>query len=140
MTCEPANNWLQRARFANPRENGNRWNAAVLGKAFDSSAVEGAPAARFVHSFPLGGTAATTRANDPFWNMRVANSLMPRHDGYRLSSFICAMHQLVMDDITPVRASIVDRVSEPKPPLIRPRSSDQFGLGAQDSPDGQSKP
>ena len=65
MTCEPANNWLQRARFANPRENGNRWNAAVLGKAFDSSAVEGAPAARFVHSFPLGGTAATTRANDP---------------------------------------------------------------------------
>ena len=60
--------------------------------------------------------AAITRASDPFWNMRASNSVISRHDGYRLSSFICAMNQLVMDDITRLPSDIVDRVSEPTVP------------------------
>ena len=53
----------------------------------------------FLHGFNLAGQQPITRANDPFWNMRALDALM-RHDGYKLSSFICAMNQLVMDDIT----------------------------------------
>lgn len=32
--------------------------------------------------------------------MRAFDTALARHDGFMLSSFICAMNQLVMDDIT----------------------------------------
>jgi hypothetical protein len=60
----------------------------------------GAPTARFLHGLQLSGIAPITRANDPFWNLRAFDNALSRHDGYRLTSFICAMDQLVLDDIT----------------------------------------
>jgi hypothetical protein len=75
-----------------PSSHGTFWDSDDLTSA--------RPAARFLHSFANSGTAAVTRANDPFWNMRAFDTALSRHDGYLLSSFICAMNQIVMDDIT----------------------------------------
>jgi hypothetical protein len=55
---------------------------------------------RFQHGLPLTGIAPITLANDPFWNVRAFDNALSRHDGYRLSSFICALNQLVLDEIT----------------------------------------
>lgn len=52
-----------------------------------------------VHSFLNAGMAAITRANDPFWNVRAFDNALSEHGGYMLSSFICALNQLVLDDI-----------------------------------------
>jgi hypothetical protein len=68
---------------------------------------------KFHHGFDLGGMIPITRANDPFWNVRVDNSVISNHDGYRLSSFICAINQFVMDEITPKQPP-----SQPQPPAI----------------------
>jgi hypothetical protein len=125
MACDPANHWLRLARAQKP--NGTFWDSNELGNRLDANVGERAPAAQFVHGFPLGGTAAITRANDPFWNMRVSNGLMSKHDGYRLSSFICAMNELVMDDVT-----------GPKPPAAE-KSPDGGGAAAGPAPDETAK-
>lgn len=54
---------------------------------------------RFQHGLPFTGIAPITLGNDPFWNVRAFDNALSRHDGYRRSSFICALNQLVMDDI-----------------------------------------
>jgi hypothetical protein len=95
--CPVANGWLLRARLETERadaagqNHGSFWNSAMAGA--------NAPALQFVHGFKDAGIAAITRANDPFWNMRAFDTALALHDGYMLSSFICAMNQLVMDDI-----------------------------------------
>jgi hypothetical protein len=99
IACPLANRWLVRARLKLKSQYGTFWDSNDL-DASTSGVGEGKPAAQFLHSFILGGTAAITRANDPFWNMRAFDNALSRHDGYRLSSFICAMNQLVMDNIT----------------------------------------
>ena len=48
----------------------------------------------------MAGIAAITRAGDLFWNMRAFDTALARHERSMLTSFICAMDQLVMDDIT----------------------------------------
>jgi hypothetical protein len=100
ITCPPANRWLKRARLQLAEQNGTLWDSTDLGKPTPGAVGEGSPTAQFVHGFVLGGTAPIARANDPFWNMRAFDNALSRHDGYRLTSFICAMNQLVMDDIT----------------------------------------
>ena len=55
---------------------------------------------RFQHGLPLTGIAPISLGNDPFWNVRAFDNALSRHDGYRRSSFICALSQLVLDDIT----------------------------------------
>jgi hypothetical protein len=57
--------------------------------------------------------AAITRANDPFWNIRAFDTALARHDGYVLSSFICGLNQLILDDITSFN---------PRPPPHHPRN------------------
>jgi hypothetical protein len=100
IKCPPANHWLTRARLAKAKQPyGTFWDSDQLADSRPEAVGEGPPAAQFLHGFNLGGTAAITRANDPFWNMRAFDNALARHDGYRLSSFICAMNQLVMDDI-----------------------------------------
>ncbi|MDR6873029.1 hypothetical protein J2Y55_004053 [Bosea sp. BE125] len=95
-SCPIAGNWLSAARrvmtIKDPGSSGMYWTSIDSG--------ESAPALQFIHGFSLGGVAAITRANDPFWNMRAFDTALARHDGYMLSSFICAMNQLVMDQIT----------------------------------------
>ena len=100
INCSPANYWLSRARAM--QTNGTNWDTAQLGAPLSGVAdriQQNAPALKFLHGFNLAGQEPITRGNDPFWNMRALDALS-RHDGYRLSSFICAMNQLVMDDVT----------------------------------------
>lgn len=99
--CAPAANWLTRAReahaAADPRHSPAFWDAYDIRK-------QNPPALRFVHGFGLSGIAAITRYNDPFWNVRALDNALAEHDGYMLTSFICALNQLVLDDPTDLRA------------------------------------
>jgi hypothetical protein len=94
--CPPARHWLSKARAKrsqdDPDGHGTNWTS--------DDAENDAPALQFVHGFTKAGVKPITRANDPFWNMRAFDTALARHDGYMLSSFICAMNQLVMDDVT----------------------------------------
>lgn len=98
LDCPRANQWLSRARMA--QTNGTNWDSSIL--AATEGGTEGVerPAAHFLHGINLGGQQPITRANDPFWNMRAFDNILARHDGYRFATFICAMNQLVLDDIT----------------------------------------
>jgi hypothetical protein len=114
IDCPPANRWLVRARSATPPDQHGMFWDSDLAPTTPGAVGEGKPAAHFVHGFNLAGAAPITRANDPFWNMRAFDNALSRHDGYRLSSFICAMNQLVMDDTTgPV--PLAPRVAGPMP-------------------------
>ena len=110
IECPSASHWLSRARAQRP-PNGSLWDSNDLAPSPPGAVGEDKPAAQFLHSFNLGGTAAITRANDPFWNVRAFDNALSRHDGYRLTSFICAMNQFVMDEIT-----ISPPVAGPAPP------------------------
>jgi hypothetical protein len=108
IRCSLANNWLRRARQA--QANGTFWDSLQLAPAVDGAIGQGPPAAQLLHGFNLAGIAAITRANDPFWNIRAFDNALSRHDGFRLSSFICTMHQFVMDDITASIQSIPNNI------------------------------
>lgn len=116
IECSTANNWLLRARMKQVDQHGTFWDSKHLASASDRTIGQGPPAAQFLHGFNLGGTAAITRANDPFWNIRAFDNELSKHDGFRLSSFICAMHQLVMDDITTSSQTIPNYVEKPSQP------------------------
>jgi hypothetical protein len=125
MRCPQANHWLQRARLAKKDQNGTYWDSSQLGAALDPNSPEAPPAAKFHHGFNLSGMIPPTRANDPFWNIRVDNSLISKHDGYRLSSVICAINQFVMDDVTVVKDSPQPQVSA----AARPSGAGQAASG-----------
>ena len=97
LDCPRSDHWLTRARLARADRRGSFWDSADLAP---GRAGENSPAARFLHGLQLTGIAPITRPNDPFWNVRAFDNALSQHDGYRLSSFICALNQLVMDDIT----------------------------------------
>ncbi|WP_267359568.1 MULTISPECIES: hypothetical protein [unclassified Methylobacterium] len=105
LDCPRSDRWLTRARMARADRRGNFWDSAALAP---GGSGENGPAARFLHGLQLTGIAPITRPNDPFWNVRAFDNALSRHDGYRLSSFICALNQLVMDDITDAPLSISD--------------------------------
>jgi hypothetical protein len=97
--CPAASHWLSEARRLKIASAGSGgfatyWDARLL--------PDRQPALRFRHGFQLAGLSAITRANDPFWNMRAFDTALAEHDGYMLSSFICAMQQLALDDITEI--------------------------------------
>jgi hypothetical protein len=99
IDCPRANGWLIRARRRRVKEGGLGWDSQDLAPPEAGIEGQGSPAVRFQHGLPLTGIAPVTLANDPFWNVRAFDNALSRHDGYRLSSFICALSQLVMDDI-----------------------------------------
>lgn len=111
--CPVATGWLSKAREAkvrdDPASHGTFWRSDGAG--------DSRPALQFVHGFINAGIAPITRANDPFWNMRAFDTALARHDGYMLSSFICAMNQLVLDEITtyPVPVSGTEQPVMPAP-------------------------
>jgi hypothetical protein len=120
IKCLPANNWLRRARLK-AKPNGTFWDSNHLEIDAAGGIGQGSPAALLLHGFNLGGTAAITRANDPFWNIRAFDNALSKHDGFRLSSFICTMHQFVMDDITTPIQSIPNTIeSSPQPSTAAP--------------------
>jgi hypothetical protein len=109
--CPAATNWLSRVKAVKLREEEKSDPLALKYYAtgwdtFDLRAStvqgEGFPALRFIHGFDMGGIAPPTRANDPFWNLRAFDTALAEHNGYLLSSFICAVNQLVLDDITAI--------------------------------------
>jgi hypothetical protein len=110
-SCPVAAGWLSRAKrekiqaeaIADPgphRHFATNWDTYDL--KVSTVANEGFPALRFIHGFADSGIAPPTRPNDPFWNLRAFDTALAEHDGYMLSSFICAMNQLVLDDVTTI--------------------------------------
>ena len=112
VDCPRSDHWLTRARQARADRRGNFWDSADLAP---GGPGENGPAARFLHGLQLTGIAPITRPNDPFWNVRAFDNALSRHDGYRLSSFICALNQLVMDDITDAPTSMSDHRDVQRP-------------------------
>jgi hypothetical protein len=121
LNCPASNRWLARARANRADQDGAYWDSESLAPADPDAAGEGKPAAEFVHGFALSGTAAITLGNDPFWNIRAFDNALARHDGYRLTSFICAVNQLVMDDITGTPSSMMSRSQDPMM-MVNPNS------------------
>ena len=113
IDCPRSDRWLTRARAKREAQHGLFWDSEDLAPAEPGLQGQGRPAARFLHGLHLTGIAPITRANDPFWNMRAFDNALSRHDGYRLSSFICALNQLVMDDITTSAPRMRDRMADP---------------------------
>jgi hypothetical protein len=104
-SCPVASHWLSRVRSEKKkRENApyaTGWDSNDL-RLIPGKPEDGVPALRFIHGFDLSGISPPTRANDPFWNLRAFDTALAAHDGYMLSSFICAVNQLVLDDSTEI--------------------------------------
>jgi hypothetical protein len=116
--CAASTGWLSRARAALQGQGGVYWDSARLGPPVDG--LHNPPALRFVHGFENAGISAITRANDPFWNIRAFDDALAKHDGYMLSSFICAMNSLVMDDIIDQPPPAAPLRSEAQPEAAAP--------------------
>ncbi|WP_041748056.1 hypothetical protein [Bradyrhizobium cosmicum] len=108
-SCPVALGWLSRAKAEKIKEEtkadgkagkhyATNWDTYDLKPSENAS--EGFPALRFIHGFDTGGISPPTRPNDPFWNIRAFDTALAEHDGYMLTSFICSMNQLVLDDVT----------------------------------------
>ena len=93
--CPSAPHWLWRAR-TKQAPFGSQWDSNELVPLADGNSAK--PAAHIVHSYVNAGMLPITRANDPFWNIRAFDNALSEHGGYMLSSFICAIHQFVLDD------------------------------------------
>lgn len=120
LDCPLTNRWLIRARTQRQEQAGNFWNSADLAPPIPGVPGQGEPAERILHGLNLTGIAPITRANDPFWNIRAFDNALSRHDGYRLSAFICAINQLALDDMTGVPAPMADRGFDPDRPMVDP--------------------
>ncbi len=116
LDCPATDDWLMRARQARADQAGLFWDSENLAPATAGGRGEGMPTVRILHGLPLDGSAPITGANDPFWNIRAFDNALSRHDGYRLSSFICAINALVMDDITPDRPALREMVAPARQP------------------------
>ena len=96
-SCPIAKGWLGRSR-GSTGTSGYIWDSD-----FDPQRTrlrDNLPALQFTHGFASAGLAPITRGNDPFWNVRAFDTALARHNGSMLPSFICAMYQLVLDDVT----------------------------------------
>jgi hypothetical protein len=105
--CPISDYWLDRAkRFRNqqdPGSHGTYWNSApdqLASPLPEENPRAGSISAKIYHGFDLAGMAAITRPNDPFWNIRAYDDVIAEHGGFKLSSFICTVNQLVMDEPT----------------------------------------
>ncbi|WP_291696537.1 hypothetical protein [Bradyrhizobium sp.] len=130
VECPISDFWLSRAR-RRQSPHGTNWNSEELAPAAaDEKSDAKSLSARISHGFDMAGIQPITRANDPFWNMRAYDDVIAEHSGYRLSSFICALNQLVMDEPTkipaPPRPAIAadvpenpaDKLTDHSPPVI----------------------
>jgi hypothetical protein len=109
-SCPQALHWLSQARDYQYRhyDSLDQWDAADVER--------GKPALHFQHGYYPAHLPPITHGYDPFWNMRVLDDALTAHDGYMLSSFICAMQQLVLDDITVISRPVgTPHVNAPPP-------------------------
>jgi hypothetical protein len=63
------------------------------------TSAEGHVESQFRHGLQKAGMDPIATANDPFWNTRAVDTALHAHSGYVSYPLICAIHQLVMDDI-----------------------------------------
>jgi hypothetical protein len=108
--CPRALHWLSQARDYQYRhyESLDQWDAADV--------KDSRPALHFQHGYYPAHLPPITHGYDPFWNMRVLDDVLAAHDGYMLSSFICAMQQLVLDDVTTISRPVGTPHVNAKPP------------------------
>lgn len=118
LDCPVSNRWLYRARLAQAAQHGLFWDSDKLAAPEPGLADQNPPRARFLHGLELTGIAPITRADDPFWNIRAFDNELARHDGYRLSSFICAISQLVLDDTTGSGPALTNHLDDPDHPRV----------------------
>jgi len=124
--CAIVDHWLwqarerQRVRFApgEPWSNGDFWDTGYSGhdshgRIFSPdedqpnltavrkrpTAAEGYVESQFRHGLQKAGMDPIVAANDPFWNIRAVDTALHAHSGYVSYPLICAIHQLVMDDV-----------------------------------------
>lgn len=121
IACPSSNRWLSRARAAQKDQYGLFWESDILAAPVPGVVGQGHPAALFSHGLELNGMAPITRANDPFWNMRAFDNELSRHDGYRLTSFVCAVGQLVLDDTTGAPERLSGHMDDPDRPMVNAR-------------------
>ncbi|MDE3175518.1 MAG: hypothetical protein KGM15_05335 [Pseudomonadota bacterium] len=100
--CPSARDWLSKALAVQWRfyHRYDGWDAADV--------AQNAPALRFEHGYYPAHIYPITLGADPFWNMRVLDDVLARHDGFLRANFICGLQQLVLDDVT--------RTDQPQPP------------------------
>lgn len=121
LSCPNSDHWLSRARRQKEadRGHGTNWNSQELAA---PTPAENSKASRISvaisHGFEFAGMNPITRANDPFWNMRAYDDVIAEHSGFLLSSFICALNQLVMDEST--RIPFIPEVAEPPGSAAQP--------------------
>ncbi len=107
VDCPSADYWLIRARLGKCPY-GSQWDSEASPEpdSLGGDIPAHGPKMQFVHGYIKGGTLPITQANDPFWNLRAFDNALARHDGYKLSSFICGISQLVIDDVTRIPAAM----------------------------------
>jgi hypothetical protein len=117
--CAVVDNWLWEARARRLKEKnnfGNGWdsgyshirNGRVIALAPNANLTpvrprptekEGHVESQFRHGFNSSGMGPIVAANDPLWNIRAYDTALWEHSGYISYPFICAIDQLVMDDV-----------------------------------------
>jgi hypothetical protein len=106
--CAAVTGWLVEARERRKRtnESGEEWdsNDRREGPALtpvQSVLFKQSPflSSEFRHGLMNSGTRPISEANDPFWNVRALATAVSGHGGYVTTPLICALNQLVLDDI-----------------------------------------
>jgi hypothetical protein len=106
--CAAVAGWLVEARERKRRvnESGEEWNSNKLTDwpaltPVQSALFKESPFLRseFRHGLLDSGTRPISEPNDPFWNVRALATAVSGHGGYVTTPLICAINQLVLDDI-----------------------------------------
>lgn len=105
--CEIADGWLRRARGRARGSGGALWDTGYVGASganalsplvFVSRDME--LTAQFRHGLYRGVAYPITTARDPFWNVRALDSAIFSHGHFKNYPTLCAISQLVLDDVT----------------------------------------
>ena len=109
--CDSVPHWLLEAR-KRAEKNHEAWdseftfedgrpgtppNITPVHRAKDSTS--GNLESQFRHGLLNSGQLPITLPNDPFWNVRAFDTALANHNGYLSYPFLCAIHQLVMDNV-----------------------------------------
>jgi hypothetical protein len=121
--CDIVDHWLwnarrrQQAQYPPPKpwSNGDFWDSGysenAQGRVEDKELPnltmvrqratwgEGHVESQFRHGLQKAGMDPIVTANDPFWNLRAVDTALHAHSGYVSYPLICAIHELVMDDV-----------------------------------------
>lgn len=101
--CAVVDGWLFKARKQQQEKQWIHWDSGYIkGQEFVfAQRNEMGKTVRMQFRYSLTrGDSPITGPNDPFWNIRAHDTAIEGHNGVANFPLICAMHQLVMDDVT----------------------------------------